>query len=639
MEDTEQQTIETNQNEANNLEQPVQLVSENEPTEVEPQIPMESQQTQQASDQSGEQPAAVADLQPTHEEKKFDDESVEQLVHESVQQLLEKALEDPLIQNFSQEKSPPQHQFQTENPEKIEHIQNNVDNIQTDQNEEQKPRRSFVNEPSQPTIISDNMEQETSKIVTTTKTNLNSAEYAVAPSNTELESLAEAKNDSQNVTTPAAAVNNTIATGNEEARDQLNGFENESKSNQMEQQQHSEEIALPNSVSSSPSIQPPPPPPASVHDQIRMDESRDESQAETIESSAEDDDNENSAVNAVLAAIEQSSTEKAADPLNNSAVSVKTVKKKQTKNMTPNKTSNNFEHLSSSPSSAQKRRKKDPSAPKAPLNGYLVYFNEERADMRQKNPTMSFGELTKIIAIKWKDLPAEEKQKYINEAELDKERYVKEMADYKKSDSYKQYLKESSNAKMARNEEAHHFSSNQKQEKLDNNNGFMNQAASNAQGHNINSLQHEVNVAGFDIPIFTEEFIEHSRNREHEMRQLRKEINELEQQNNVLHKHIENMKQSTTKVESDIEKYQSTNEKVHKSLDIFRQTILNCFSNLPLPNTQEYPSPANIDEYIMKLYSILSTNTTNQQNDNHAFKMHIKSTLSKINFSSLFDSI
>ena len=303
--------------------------------------------------------------------------------------------------------------------------------------------------------------------------------------------------------------------------------------------------------------------------------------------------------------------------------------KKKLKTATPNKNFTN-ENLSASPSSAQKRRKKDPLAPKAPLNGYLVYFNEERADMRQKNPTMSFGELTKIIALKWKDLAAEEKQKYINEAELDKERYVREMADYKKSDSYKQYLKETSNAKMARNEEANQFA-NIKKENLDNNYSPNQQG-----GININSLQHEVNVAGFDIPIFTEEFIEHSKNREHEMRQIRKEINELEQQNNVLHKHIDNMKQSTAKVESDIDKYSVVNDKISKNLDIFRQTILNCFGNLPLPNSQEYPSPTNIDEYIMKLYSVLANNSMNQQ-DNHAFKMHVKSTLSKINFNSLFD--
>lgn len=130
---------------------------------------------------------------------------------------------------------------------------------------------------------------------------------------------------------------------------------------------------------------------------------------------------------------------------------------------------------------SQKRRKKDPAAPKAPLNGYLVYFNDERAEMRMKHPNMGFGELTKIIAVKWKDLPAEEKQKFITEADMDKERYVKEMAEYKKSESYKNYVKETSQAKMARNE--HMLNNSHPHEEL---NSF--------------TIANESNIAGFDIP-------------------------------------------------------------------------------------------------------------------------------------------
>ena len=98
-----------------------------------------------------------------------------------------------------------------------------------------------------------------------------------------------------------------------------------------------------------------------------------------------------------------------------------------------------------------------------------------------KNPNMGFGELTKIIALKWKDLPVEEKQKFITEADMDKERYVKEMAEYKKSESYKNYVKESSQAKMARNDNL-----------LNNSHSF----------DDLNSftIANESNIAGFDIP-------------------------------------------------------------------------------------------------------------------------------------------
>jgi hypothetical protein len=108
---------------------------------------------------------------------------------------------------------------------------------------------------------------------------------------------------------------------------------------------------------------------------------------------------------------------------------------------TPVKSETSSSNVDIQDPTGQKRRKKDPSAPKAPLNGYLVYFNKERTEMHQRQPHIGFGELTKIIANKWKELPGDEKQRYTVEAEMDKERYVKEMADYKKTETYKQYLK------------------------------------------------------------------------------------------------------------------------------------------------------------------------------------------------------
>lgn len=272
---------------------------------------------------------------------------------------------------------------------------------------------------------------------------------------------------------------------------------------------------------------------------------------------------------------------------------------------------------------SQKRRKKDPAAPKAPLNGYLVYFNDERADMRMKNPNMGFGELTKIIAIKWKDLPMDEKQRFITEADHDKERYVREMVEYKKSDSYKNYVKETSQAKLARNDEML-------------NNSLQNDPMNSMSTPNSFSIANETNIAGFDIPIFTEEFIEHSKSRENEMRLVRKEITELEQQNSVLHKHIEIMKQSSVKLDNDIERYQTTNNQIKQKMDAFRQTIINC--NIQIPNTMEFPTPNNIDDYIMRLYSIVANSNPNSGNQNDAaFTNHVKTALSKINFNTLFE--
>ena len=344
---------------------------------------------------------------------------------------------------------------------------------------------------------------------------------------------------------------------------------------------------------------------------------------------------------------------------------------------TPSKSQSMHDSLSHSPANANKRRKKDPMAPKAPLNGYLVYFNEERVSMRQQNPNMSFGELTKVIAVKWKELAADEKTRYIAQAELNKERYVKEMDEYKQSDAYKQYLKENSAAKIKRNlsnhdapappvplpqqqqpmapqqQQQHHMSSHHMMHPMQTMNGdqMMNGSGGGMYGHPQAPPQaHQMAYANhwaakahvmnggsgamgatsssmaaqasssvmasaigggaganaYEMPIYSDEFVEHSKARENEMRQLRKEIGELEQQNSLLNKHIDTMKQSMHKIENECDQYKMSSEHYQKKLDVFRQTMLKCFGQMPLPNSPEYPTVATIDDYVFKLHNLVS---------------------------------
>lgn len=220
-------------------------------------------------------------------------------------------------------------------------------------------------------------------------------------------------------------------------------------------------------------------------------------------------------------------------------------------------------------------------------------------------------------------------------------------------------VKENTLAKQARSEAESHMSSQavanragQQQQQAQSASRGIGSAQADGGGPNLTWLQTSEanNVAGFDIPIFTEEFIDHSKAREQEIRQLRKDVNEFEQQNSVLHKHIDSLKQSSTKIDADMEHYRNQNVQLQKNLDIFRQTMLQCFQTTPLPNTQECAQANNIDDYIMKMYSIVNSQNQQANNNNNNesangndqnrnFTMHVKSVISKFNFTTLFDTV
>ena len=76
------------------------------------------------------------------------------------------------------------------------------------------------------------------------------------------------------------------------------------------------------------------------------------------------------------------------------------------------------------------KKNKDPNKPKRNMSPYLIFSCANRADIKAKNPDATFGELTRIIAQEYKDLPDKEKKKWVKKASKDKARYVQEMKAY-----------------------------------------------------------------------------------------------------------------------------------------------------------------------------------------------------------------
>ncbi|KAJ6663308.1 hypothetical protein lerEdw1_010444 [Lerista edwardsae] len=77
------------------------------------------------------------------------------------------------------------------------------------------------------------------------------------------------------------------------------------------------------------------------------------------------------------------------------------------------------------------KKKKDPNAPKRPPSGFFLFCSEFRPKIKSTNPGISIGDVAKKLGEMWNNLTDGEKQPYNNKAAKLKEKYEKDVADYK----------------------------------------------------------------------------------------------------------------------------------------------------------------------------------------------------------------
>ncbi|XP_054623464.1 high mobility group protein 20A isoform X1 [Dunckerocampus dactyliophorus] len=281
----------------------------------------------------------------------------------------------------------------------------------------------------------------------------------------------------------------------------------------------------------------------------------------------------------------------------------------------------------------RKRKKpmKDRNAPKAPLTGYVRFMNDRREQLRAERPDVPFPEITRMLGNEWSKLPPEEKQRYLDEAERDKERYMRELEKYQKTEAYKHFtrkVQDKQKGKRHRGGEHHCFASqifrhvcilHTHRERKDDSSAILFPSRADVGSQAASEVLHEKDAEGkdrsvFDIPIFTEEFLNHSKAREAEMRQLRKTNMEYEERNAALQKHVESMRGAVERLEGDVMQERGRNGLLHQHLETLRQALAASFSSVPLPGSGEMATLDSIDAYMKKLHSIIVSNPQEHEN-------------------------
>lgn len=77
-----------------------------------------------------------------------------------------------------------------------------------------------------------------------------------------------------------------------------------------------------------------------------------------------------------------------------------------------------------------KKKTKSPGIPKHPLSAYMWYLNQVRPKTMKMFPRSNVGQISKYCAEKWHTMSEEERAPWKSKAQVDKERYAREMQLY-----------------------------------------------------------------------------------------------------------------------------------------------------------------------------------------------------------------
>lgn len=235
----------------------------------------------------------------------------------------------------------------------------------------------------------------------------------------------------------------------------------------------------------------------------------------------------------------------------------------------------------------KKRKKVLPNGPKAPVTGYVRFLNERREHMRARYPDLPFPEITKRLGAEWTRLAQNDKQRYLDEAEREKMLYAQELKEYQQTEAY-QLTSAKIQDKRIKKEDSPLINSS------------SSAGASLTKTSELSSR--------FDIPIFTEEFLDQNKAREAELRRLRKANIEFEEQNAVLQRHIKDMYHAKERLEAELGQDEKRTQALQQHLLAIKHTLVNSLSSVPLPGTGETASLGNLDSYLTRLNGALEGN-------------------------------
>ncbi|XP_028168502.1 high mobility group protein 20A-like, partial [Ostrinia furnacalis] len=114
-----------------------------------------------------------------------------------------------------------------------------------------------------------------------------------------------------------------------------------------------------------------------------------------------------------------------------------------------------------------------------------------------------------------------------------------------------------------------------------------------------------------EIPIFTDQFLQHNKLRETELRQLRKANSDYEQQNAILQRHAEEVSGATSRLRAETAAAAERTAALLAHKRALVAALVQALETLAIPGGPPGATEANIEEYMEKLQSLAVDNKPN----------------------------
>lgn len=266
----------------------------------------------------------------------------------------------------------------------------------------------------------------------------------------------------------------------------------------------------------------------------------------------------------------------------------------------------------------RKKRKKSKKVvrskdyPKFFKNAYVLFCNKIRPTVCIERPELDPVEVTKLVASMWYNLAKESKQPYLDLANIDKERFNQELKEFEilnpnASNEGSSLLNKRSKKKPRNRKTTSSLPSSPVMQPANDIAGTSSSFLAQSLALLPPAKKEDDAPKAFignncEVPIFTDVFLDHNKSIEAELKILRKNNIEMEQQNSVLMKHIENMSNGVFKVENEVALTRKKNLQLEVYLTKLRCLLAANFHSLSLPGSSKGGATVeNIDKYLLDL--------------------------------------